>query len=991
VPKSSFVLVVSFVLTVAAVPAATQPRGVIVEPRPETVIADRRAFPVATSIAGFASPDAQAKEYFWIAQAPGHDHLTRHWPKTAVTSGTFVTELYDNSHNPTTTLQPMTILLLRVDAARNDQYVRWLAEGSRTGIYTALPLVERQIVARVPVYFKQDTAALGTVASSGRTRVSTPSANQNGVAANWPPAFAVPPVSPTDVSALDLAPSSVTVNREALAARNDLIVSMSVPVGNVVPWRVCLVGSVSDANARVHVLIRPLRSNAWYVQPPIWAQLDGTGASFTTMAYIADAGTQFAGERFVAVAVANPRTVLKEGEVLASIPTAEAQSPLIDLVRDDNAQSGCGLLASLRETVAARTIRAIWAPVARAMKRVLVQALALLYLIAFAVRRNRTEAAEKCMDSWIASAVSRLSAAVSWAVSSIVATFNAALPWCRARADAVRASRGCTLTIQAFVTRIAFLCVSAPLLYFGAIADIRTTLLGLGLVFPATEGVDMTPSGLFGDDVALRAFVQFGQGPATSTVSGVAPWLMSPFTTVWNEPLGAFAIGLTAMQAAFGAIVLWGISDERGVSLTLPRLYRDRPVLTSTFVIFVVAVAALAAYRAYELSPAHIPGWVPALIAFLLGTAVPVVLGYALHYMLHSLGDWIATMAWAASVSTIYAFGTGTVASWSLLLLGALAAMGLLVVTAIVVRIVLGIVFWSASLFGEVVEIAIRRMREWRPVDRPRWGAMAVRMTVIVLIVVALSLTSWTIVAAAGQTIANASTEARHDPRRPYTAWVWCVDVSRSVDPAELARMQRVLENLVQSEVAANDLVWLVEISSHTRTAELFEIPLRSKRPTRSTPQSDDVRRVKARLTEAIRQLRAQVSTTNLGEPIQVALGFLASKPGATRRRLVVASDFIQDIGGRKSALPPAIDHTSAMGVSVSLLLTQPTQDYLDTMRITSAELFGIVRDKWVARFRDIGATYVSAQPVDAVPIGSGPSQRIIGPATASPSPKPHR
>src|SRR5439155_1919585 len=90
---------------------------------------------------------------------------------------------------------------------------------------------------------------------------------------------------------------------------------------------------------------------------------------------------------------------------------------------------------------------------------------------------------------------------------------------------------------------------------------------------------------------------------AAPGIGGFAVQMLVPFGDVWADPLGPFAIGLTAIQAVFGAILFWDLGQREGVRATLRWLYNGRPIPTVCFLLLTVAVGTLAGYRAYELSP----------------------------------------------------------------------------------------------------------------------------------------------------------------------------------------------------------------------------------------------------------------------------------------------------------------------------------------------------------------------------------------------------
>lgn len=105
--------------------------AVITEPKPGTLIENRLSFPVAVSIPGYRK-DRVSSFHYWvsIASVKGNNQPNLHWPKFYVKSGHFQGRIHDGGQNPLPTPQPMLVLLLRVDDATNQFFVRWLQKGA---------------------------------------------------------------------------------------------------------------------------------------------------------------------------------------------------------------------------------------------------------------------------------------------------------------------------------------------------------------------------------------------------------------------------------------------------------------------------------------------------------------------------------------------------------------------------------------------------------------------------------------------------------------------------------------------------------------------------------------------------------------------------------------------------------------------------------------------------------------------------------------------
>ncbi len=97
-----------------------------------------------------------------------------------------------------------------------------------------------------------------------------------------------------------------------------------------VGWRTIVKGKVSDPKATVQVIIHPLEVNDHWVQPKIDVSSDGT---WQVLAYFGRDGSIDAGKPYEVMAVVNPKTPLKEADVLPDWPEAEAKSDIIRVSR----------------------------------------------------------------------------------------------------------------------------------------------------------------------------------------------------------------------------------------------------------------------------------------------------------------------------------------------------------------------------------------------------------------------------------------------------------------------------------------------------------------------------------------------------------------------------------------------------------------------------------------------------------------------------------
>jgi hypothetical protein len=114
-------------------------------------------------------------------------------------------------------------------------------------------------------------------------------------------------------------------------ARADAILTLGEPPdGAGVPERPLVAGTTSDPSATLWVVVRPLGTSGYWVQPPVSVRQDGR---WKTIVYIGRPGSVDIGKAFEIMAFANPAQALREGLKLTSWPSAEARSPLIEVIR----------------------------------------------------------------------------------------------------------------------------------------------------------------------------------------------------------------------------------------------------------------------------------------------------------------------------------------------------------------------------------------------------------------------------------------------------------------------------------------------------------------------------------------------------------------------------------------------------------------------------------------------------------------------------------
>lgn len=111
----------------------------------------------------------------------------------------------------------------------------------------------------------------------------------------------------------------------------ELSVQITAPGDNAsVDWRPTVEGKVSSPSATVWVIVHPVNSGGYWVQPSVGVGGDG---KWRVQIYCGRAPDADVDVHFDIMAVAQPKANLKEGDVLSAWPTAEAKSQIIDVIR----------------------------------------------------------------------------------------------------------------------------------------------------------------------------------------------------------------------------------------------------------------------------------------------------------------------------------------------------------------------------------------------------------------------------------------------------------------------------------------------------------------------------------------------------------------------------------------------------------------------------------------------------------------------------------
>lgn len=100
--------------------------------------------------------------------------------------------------------------------------------------------------------------------------------------------------------------------------------------GAAIPARVLVQGWTADVKAATWVVVHPMESSAYWVQPRLTVKEDGT---WSVLAYLGRSGAVDRGKRFEIMAIARPQMPLQEADVLPDWPKADWRSNMITLIR----------------------------------------------------------------------------------------------------------------------------------------------------------------------------------------------------------------------------------------------------------------------------------------------------------------------------------------------------------------------------------------------------------------------------------------------------------------------------------------------------------------------------------------------------------------------------------------------------------------------------------------------------------------------------------
>lgn len=518
--------------------------------------------------------------------------------------------------------------------------------------------------------------------------------------------------------------ATVTINAK------DLSVRITWPLdGAQEPWRFCLQATASDRKARVYFVIHPLEWTDYYVQPEPTQKPDGT---FKTIGYVAeDLLGIFDGKRLEIMAVANPKVPLREGLKLRSWPKAEAVSAVIEVVRSDLAAGACPTTGPTKAQVAPNTARitppGAVAPSAgsgqvqpsRAAERferpfpmtiisdsliastwLYVGMFSLFTLLATSIDESR-----KLLDllcGWFVNFGGFVRQFARFAGGQPVTTFSELHSGCRRSSKRLWRSAGFEGSLKHYWIHL----LSCPVLAIGLLlssgSEAYVVHSRLTLIFP--PDLDRQSGLLDAASSAPSASNTAAILPSSSAVPPQPNPLSTLVKNVWNllsrGGLWLIAIGLTALQAIGGTLVLWNLTGVEPLEMSPLGLLRQRPTPCLLFLILDLALTVLAAIGGSEYSPDGINLAVPATVAAAITFVLPLFTAYALHYLLEAAGECLGPVTAALSVAGIVIGAAMVLFGWTTLLLLSIASLCVAFSAACASGGILAAFVWLAISFG---------------------------------------------------------------------------------------------------------------------------------------------------------------------------------------------------------------------------------------------------------------------------------------------------
>lgn len=164
---------------------------------------------------------------------------------------------------------------------------------------------------------------IAVLSMSCQPETPSPNGNSRSAQANSPP-------TPSGTSPSPTAPSTGTpCPYPPLDANRQIVITAPCDGAKVAP-RHFVEGLVSDSNAQVCVVIRPLETPDFWVQPSVTVR---EGGKWKVLCYFGEPG-KHSGKPYEVMAFVNPKENLKEGQLLSKWPEAQSKSQVIEVVRE---------------------------------------------------------------------------------------------------------------------------------------------------------------------------------------------------------------------------------------------------------------------------------------------------------------------------------------------------------------------------------------------------------------------------------------------------------------------------------------------------------------------------------------------------------------------------------------------------------------------------------------------------------------------------------
>ncbi len=151
----------------------------------------------------------------------------------------------------------------------------------------------------------------------------SPNGNSRNAQTNSPPTPSSTSPSPAAAS------TSTPCPYPPLDANRKITVTAPCDRATVAP-RHFVEGMISDSNAQVWVIIRPMETADYWVQPNVTVR---EGGKWKVLCYFGEPG-KHSGKPYEVMAFGNPKEKLKEGQLLSNWPQAQSKSQVVEVVRE---------------------------------------------------------------------------------------------------------------------------------------------------------------------------------------------------------------------------------------------------------------------------------------------------------------------------------------------------------------------------------------------------------------------------------------------------------------------------------------------------------------------------------------------------------------------------------------------------------------------------------------------------------------------------------